>query len=75
MRQTVMWLLEVFSPYSSIHYSYKDKNSCFLSEYPYKFTSELTGKDVVEDDHVEFKIDVDEDDGEVKWFKVGETFN
>jgi len=30
---------------------------------------------VVEDDHVEFKIDVDEDDGEVKWFKVGETFN
>jgi len=25
----------------------------------------------VEDDHVEFKIELDEDDGEVKWFKDG----
>ena len=43
-----------------------------LSEYPYKFTSELTGKDVVEDDHVEFKIELDEEDGDVKWFKDGQ---
>ena len=42
-----------------------------LSEYPYKFTTELTGKDVVEDDHVEFKIELDEEDGDVKWFKDG----
>ena len=42
-----------------------------ISEYPYKFTSELTGKDVVEDDHVEFKIELDEEDGDVKWFKDG----
>ena len=42
-----------------------------FSEYPYKFTSELTGKDVVEDDHVEFKIELDEEDGDVKWFKDG----
>ena len=43
----------------------------FISEYPYKFTSELTGKDVVEDDHVEFKIELDEEDGDVKWYKDG----
>ena len=42
-----------------------------ISEYPYKFTSELTGKDVVEDDHVEFKIELDEEDGDVKWYKDG----
>jgi hypothetical protein len=26
---------------------------------------------VVEDDHVEFKIELDEEDGDVKWFKDG----
>ena len=31
----------------------------------------MTGKDVVEDDHVEFKIELDEEDGDVKWFKDG----
>ena len=48
-----------------------DRNYLTLPEYPYKFTSELTGKDVVEDDHVEFKIELDEEDGDVKWFKDG----
>jgi len=50
-----------------------NETSCDVTvgEYPYKFTTELTGKDVVEDDHVEFKIEVDEEDGEVKWFKDG----
>jgi len=51
----------------------EDECTCDLTvgEYPYKFSSQLTGKDCVEDDKVEFKIEVEEDDAEVKWFKDG----
>merc|ERR1711963_674329 len=42
-----------------------------IGEFPHKFTSQLQGKDCVEDDKVEFKIEVEEDDAEVKWFKDG----
>merc|ERR1711981_1467125 len=50
-----------------------DQCTCDLTvgEFPHKFASQLTGKDCVEDDKVEFKIEVDEDDAEVKWFKYG----
>ena len=37
----------------------------------HRFTSELKSKDCVEDDHVVFSIDVEEDDAEVEWFKDG----
>ena len=37
----------------------------------HKFTSELKSVDCVEDDKCEFKINVEEDDAEVKWFKDG----
>merc|ERR1711981_1353311 len=51
----------------------QDACTCDLTvgEFPHKFASQLTGKDCVEDDKVEFKIDVEEDDAEVKWFKDG----
>merc|ERR1719220_3303683 len=51
----------------------QDTCTCDLTvgEFPHKFASQLEGKDCVEDDKVEFKIDVDEDDAEVKWFKDG----
>ncbi len=42
-----------------------------LPEFPHKFTSELKSKDCVEDDHVVFAIDVEEEDAEVEWFKDG----
>ena len=37
----------------------------------HKFTSDLTSVDCVEDDKCQFKIEVEEDDAEVKWFKDG----
>ena len=43
----------------------------FPSEFPHKFTSELKGKDCVEDDHCVFSIDVEEEDAEVEWLKDG----
>jgi len=51
----------------------QDTCTCDLTvgEFPHKFTSQLQGKDCVEDDKVEFKIEVEEDDAEVKWFKDG----
>ena len=51
----------------------EDTCTCDLTvgEFPHKFTSQLQGKDCVEDDKVEFKIEVEEDDAEVKWFKDG----
>lgn len=42
-----------------------------IGDFQHKFTSELKSKDCVEDDHVMFSIDVEEDDAEVKWFKDG----
>ena len=42
-----------------------------FSEYPHKFTNKLEGKNVVEDDKVEFKLEVEDDDADVKWFKDG----
>jgi len=51
----------------------EDECTCDLTvgEFPHKFTNGLTGKDCVEDDKCEFKIEVEEDDAEVKWFKDG----
>lgn len=51
----------------------QDACTCDLTvgEYPYKFASGLTGKDCVEDEKCEFKIEVEDDDAEVKWFKDG----
>ena len=40
-------------------------------EFPHKFTNGLEGKNVVEEDKVEFKLECEEDDAEVKWFKDG----
>ena len=42
-----------------------------LTEKPHKFTNKLEGKNVVEDDKVEFKLETEDDDAEVKWFKDG----
>lgn len=51
----------------------EDMCTCDLTvgEFPHKFASQLEGKDCVEDDKCEFKIEVEEDDAEVKWFKDG----
>ena len=43
----------------------------YIAEFPHKFANKLTNKNVVEDDKVEFKLVVKEDDAEVKWFKDG----
>ena len=42
-----------------------------VGEFPHKFASQLEGKDCVEGDKCEFKINVEEDDAEVKWYKDG----
>jgi len=42
-----------------------------VGEFPHKFSSQLEGKDCVEGDKCEFKINVEEDDAEVKWYKDG----
>jgi len=42
-----------------------------IGEKPHKFTNKLEGKNVVEDDKVEFKLETEDDDAEVKWFKDG----
>merc|ERR1712226_1565405 len=42
-----------------------------IGEFPHKFTNGLEGKNVVEEDKVEFKLECEEDDAEVKWFKDG----
>jgi len=42
-----------------------------IGEFEHKFTGELKGKKVVEDDTAVFDIGVEEDDSEVKWFKDG----
>merc|ERR1719479_649904 len=42
-----------------------------IGEFPHKFTNKLEGKNVVEDDKVEFKLECEEDDAEVTWFKDG----
>merc|ERR1712226_1215394 len=42
-----------------------------IGEFPHKFTNKLEGKNVVEDDKVEFKLETEDDDAEVKWFKDG----
>ncbi|QQP35500.1 Uncharacterized protein FKW44_023747, partial [Caligus rogercresseyi] len=39
--------------------------------FPHKFTSELKGKNVIEDDQAVFQIDVENDDAEVTWLKDG----
>ena len=43
----------------------------FPTDMQHKFTSDLKSVDCVEDDKCEFKIAVEEDDAEVKWFKDG----
>ena len=42
-----------------------------FSEFPHKFTNKLESKNCVEDDKVEFKLECEEDDADVKWFKDG----
>lgn len=42
-----------------------------IEEFAHKFTGELKGKKVVEDETAVFEIGVEEDDSEVKWFKDG----
>ena len=42
-----------------------------INEFEHKFTGQLTGKKVVEDETAVFDIGVEEDDSEVKWFKDG----
>jgi len=42
-----------------------------IGEKPHLFTKKLKGKNVVEDDKVEFKLETEDDDSEVKWFKDG----
>merc|ERR1712226_190801 len=50
-----------------------DETTCdvTIGEFPHKFTNGLEGKNVVEEDKVEFKLECEEDDAEVKWFKDG----
>ena len=43
----------------------------FSPEFQHKFASKLKSKECVEDDHVTFSIDVEEEDAEVEWFKDG----
>jgi hypothetical protein len=42
-----------------------------IDEFQHTFTSELKGKNVVEDETAVFEINVEEDDAPVKWFKDG----
>ena len=42
-----------------------------MSEFQHAFTSELQGKNVVEDETAVFELGVEEDDAPVKWFKDG----
>lgn len=42
-----------------------------IGEFPHKFTNKLESQNCVEDDKVEFKLEVEEDDADVKWFKDG----
>jgi len=51
----------------------EDETTCDVNigDMQHKFTSELKSVDCVEDDKCEFKINVEEDDAEVKWFKDG----
>uniref|UniRef100_A0A0K2U6Y3 Uncharacterized protein n=1 Tax=Lepeophtheirus salmonis TaxID=72036 RepID=A0A0K2U6Y3_LEPSM len=42
-----------------------------IGEFPHKFTSELKGKNVVEDDQAVFQIEVENEDAEVTWLKDG----
>merc|ERR1712226_500563 len=52
----------------------ENETSCqvTIGEKPHKFTNQLEGKNVVEDDKVEFKLETEDDDAEVKWFKDGQ---
>ena len=51
----------------------ENETSCdvTIGEKPHKFTNKLKGKNVVEDDKVEFKLETEDEDAEVKWFKDG----
>ena len=42
-----------------------------MSEFQHAFTSDLQGKNVVEDETAVFELGVEEDDAPVKWFKDG----
>lgn len=42
-----------------------------MGEFQHAFTSDLQGKNVVEDDTAVFELGVEEDDAPVKWFKDG----
>ncbi len=42
-----------------------------IEEFEHKFTSDLKGKKVVEDETAVFELGVEEDDAEVKWYKDG----
>lgn len=42
-----------------------------VNEFEHSFTSDLTGKSVVEDETAVFEIGVEEDDAPVKWYKDG----
>merc|ERR1712073_116517 len=50
-----------------------DETTCdvTIGEFPHKFTNKLESKNCVEDDKVEFKLECEEDDAEVKWYKDG----
>lgn len=42
-----------------------------VEEFTHKFTGDLKGKKVVEDETAVFELGVEEDDAEVKWYKDG----
>ena len=42
-----------------------------MGEFQHAFTSDLQGKNVVEDETAVFELGVEEDDAPVKWFKDG----
>lgn len=42
-----------------------------IEEFTHKFTGDLKGKKVVEDETAVFELGVEEDDAEVKWYKDG----
>lgn len=53
----------------------QDSSIFLFSEYPHKFTSELIGQDVVENDQCAFEIEVEAEDAQVEWYHEGKLIS
>ncbi len=46
-----------------------------VEEYPHKFTSQLQGQNVIENDECTFEIDCEAEDAEVTWYQNGKAIS